>query len=134
MKTIKQIILFSLFGTTGLLVDLVVLYITSQFFDFVNARLISFFFAVITTWVFNRNFTFKTETDTKLGAHNYYSYLYEFIKYFISNSFGGLINLSTYYLYLKFNEGSVDIYIATVLGGIAGLVLNFALSKIMVFE
>lgn len=134
MKIKKQFILFSIIGTMGLIVDLTVLYFTSQVCDFIFARLISFICAVLTTWALNRKLTFNYKITSQLDFNIYYSYLNEFAKYFIANLFGGVINLSTYYLYLTFNKSPADIYIATVSGGVAGLILNFVLSKQIVFK
>ena len=133
MKLKKQFILFSIIGTLGLFVDLAVLYFTSQVCDFVFARLISFICAVLTTWALNRKLTFKPNVISQ-STINIYFYLNEFAKYFMANLFGGIVNLSTYYVYLTFNKGPADIYIATVSGGVAGLILNFILSKKLVFK
>lgn len=134
IKIQKQFIVFSLIGTVGLIVDLITLYFASQFCNFIFARLISFIFAVITTWILNRNLTFDAESITQPDNKIYCLYFSEFIRYFIANSFGGILNLSTYYLFLTFKKGSANIYIATVLGGIAGLIINFILSKLIVFK
>lgn len=134
MKIQKQFILFSLIGTLGLCVDLITLYFTSKFFDFIFARLISFIFAVITTWILNRNITFEAANLLYSDDSIYILYLTEFIKYLITNSLGGIINLSTYYFLITYDKIDVGIYIATILGGGAGLILNFILSKIIVFN
>ena len=134
MKIQKQFILFSLIGTMGLCVDLITLYFTSKIFDFIFARLISFIFAVITTWILNRNITFEATNLLHSDDSIYILYLTEFIKYLITNSLGGIINLSTYYFLIANDKIDVGIYIATILGGGAGLILNFILSKIIVFN
>jgi putative flippase GtrA len=99
------------------------------------SRFISFLSAVIITWILNRNLTFKQESQFKIDSLSRYKNLMnEFKQYFFAVLTGGIINLSTYYCYIYINFDSLDKYIATVLGSLAGLISNFIFLKFIVFK
>ncbi len=62
---IHQIINFGVIGTIGFIVYTLILYLLKDFTGLILGRLISFFVAVLTTWVLNRNITFKQNTSQK---------------------------------------------------------------------
>jgi len=135
MKIQAQFLMFSISGTIGLLVDLSALYIASMFMNLYSARIVSFLAAVFSTWLLNRTFTFKiidliepTNTEQKKSLS------YEFFNYLIANFSGGMVNLAVYSIYVSYNIETTDKYIATCLGSLSGLLLNFALSKFIVFR
>lgn len=135
MKIQAQFLKFSISGTIGLLVDLSALYIASMFMNLYSARIVSFLAAVFSTWLLNRTFTFKiidliepTNTEQKKSLS------YEFFNYLIANLSGGMVNLVVYSIYVSYNIETTDKYIATCLGSLSGLLLNFALSKFIVFR
>lgn len=121
-STYFQFIKFSVVGTLGFGVDVSFFYIFSQVFSLGLARTIAFLVAVIFTFLLNRSFTFLVEKQT--------GFFREFIKYFFSMILGGLANLasSLYLLYqIKFFESYQ--FIPLAVGSVAGLLINFSLSK-----
>lgn len=132
MKSKYQFIVFSFSGTLGLIIDITVLFYSSLYLNLYISRIISFLFAVVVTWILNRNLTFK-QKDNYLPR--YLSDLAnEFKRYFLASLIGGVINLSIYFLYIYINNDSLDKYIATILGGLAGLISNFIFSKFIIFK
>ena len=127
--------MFSISGSIGLLVDLSALYVASMFMNLYSARIVSFVAAVFSTWLLNRTLTFKViDSIEPADIEKTNSLLYEFFKYLIANLSGGLVNLIVYSIYVSYNIEITDKYIATCLGSLSGLLLNFALSKFIVFR
>ena len=132
MKSKYQFVIFSLNGALGLITDIIVFFFSSLYLDLYISRIISFVFAVVVTWILNRSITFK-QKDNILPI--YLSDLaYEFKRYFLASLIGGVINLSTYFLYIYKNNYHLDKYIAILLGSLAGLIFNFIFSKFIVFK
>lgn len=128
MKTIKELLFFGVAGVLGFLTDAGTLYLVKSFIGVYFGRLVSFFLAVIVTWLFNRNITFKEST-----AHM--SLISEFLHYLSLMVVGGTINLGVYYLLV----GSVDQIkewpvIAVAVGSIAGMVANFISSRYLLYK
>ncbi|WP_080478997.1 GtrA family protein, partial [Serratia marcescens] len=103
--------------------SLSVIYYSAQLF-----RLLSFMFAVVTTWVLNRNFTFDaTRYKNK-------SLWLEFIHYLSLMSIGGIINIVTYS-----SSVMASVYIGerpiigVAIGSVAGMSFNFLSSKIFIY-
>ena len=135
MKSKYQFIIFALNGAVGLIIDLLVLFCTSIYLNLYISRIISFFSAVVVTWILNRNLTFKQESHFNIDQFvRYKNLLNEFKLYFLAVLMGGIINLSTYYCYVYINLEPLDKYIATVLGSLAGLISNFIILKFVVFK
>lgn len=135
MKSKYQFIIFALNGAVGLIIDLLVLFYTSIYLNLYISRIISFFSAVVVTWILNRNLTFKQESHFNIDQFvRYKNLLNEFKLYFLAVLMGGIINLSTYYCYVYINLEPLDKYIATVLGSLAGLISNFIILKFVVFK
>lgn len=128
MKTIKELLFFSVAGVLGFLTDAGTLYLVKSFIGVYFGRLVSFFLAVIVTWLFNRNITFKESTANM-------SLISEFLHYLSLMVVGGTINLGVYYLLV----GSVDQIrewpvIAVAVGSIAGMVANFISSRYLLYK
>ena len=135
MKIKKQFLMFSISGVIGLLVDLSTLYLASLLLNLYAARVVSFLAAIFSTWLLNRTLTFKVSDTTEQADTNPNKHLMiEFIDYLTANISGGLVNLAVYSAYVSFNLETSDKYIATCLGSLSGLLLNFTLSKFFVFR
>lgn len=135
MNTKYQFLFFAINGIFGLIVDLLILFLASMYFNFYISRFISFFSAVIVTWILNRNLTFKQENHLTTDPFDRYIKLFlEFKSYFLAVLMGGIINLSVYSCYIYFNLNPLDKYIATVFGSFSGLVSNFIFVKYIVFK
>ena len=127
--------MFSISGAIGLLVDLSALYAASLLLNLYAAKVVSFLAAVFSTWLLNRTLTFKVSGITEQADTNPKKHLMiEFIHYLTANLSGGLVNLAVNSAYVSFNLEASDKYIATCLGSLSGLLLNFTLSKFFVFR
>lgn len=127
--------MFSISGSIGLLVDLSALYMASMFMNLYSARIVSFLAAVFSTWLLNRTFTFKIiDLIEPINTEQKKSLSYEFFNYLIANLSGGMVNLAVYSIYVSNNIEITDKYIATCIGSLFGLLLNFTLSKFIVFR
>jgi len=135
MKIKRQLLMFSVSGVIGLLVDLSTLYVASLLLNQYAARVVSFFAAVFSTWLLNRTFTFKvSDTSEQPNKSPNKHLIFEFFHYLTANLSGGLVNLVVYSTFVSFNLEPSDKYIATCLGSLSGLLLNFTVSKIFVFR
>lgn len=124
----RSLILFSISGGLGFLVDAGMYYLLSIYASYYWAKLLSFISAVFTTWLFNRSITFRHISKSS-------NVFLEFSKYFISMLFGGVINyivfiflIEKYYLIKEFP------ILGIAFGSISGLVCNFLLSKFVVYK
>ena len=127
--------MFSASGVIGLLVDLSTLYVASMLLNLYAARIVSFLTAVFSTWLLNRTFTFRVSETSALPNTNLIKHLmFEFFHYLTANISGGLVNLAVYSTFISFNLEPIDKYIATCMGSLSGLLLNFTLSKFFVFQ
>jgi putative flippase GtrA len=117
---------FAIVGALGFLVDASAL--TLALFlgaDFFGGRVVSFLCAVTATWYANRTFTFSSK-DPRL--------LREWFRFLSANAVGGLANYSIYAVLVStipLCEAHPTLAVAA--GSIAGLAINFTLSRQFVF-
>lgn len=124
----KRFIIFGLIGTLAFVVDASILHFLVSAFslDLYSARLCSFFVGINTTWLLNRNITFKDRKGTSI--------MREWTSFFVANSGGGMINYIAYMFTLFIWNLSVSYpVIAVAIGSIAGLFFNFSISSKFVF-
>ena len=90
-------------------------------------RFISFSCAVLTTWLINRSLTFRHQRDGKPIRR-------EFSLYFLSMLGGGAVNILSYFLVVYlFALPAPALPIAVAVGSLAGMLVNYSLSKRVVF-
>lgn len=125
----KKLFFFGVSGCLGFLTDSVIFYMLSASLEFWLARLVSFFCAVVITWLFNRNITFSRAGDKRSNM------MVEFLKYLSSMAFGGLINYISFF-WLTGNVTFIKSYpiIGIAIGSLLGLFFNFSASKLFVFS
>ena len=129
MKVARQLVLFSVGGTIGFIVDAGVLQllVSGLAWDRFSGRLISFLCAATATWVFNRHFTFNGPRRHSLHG--------EWARYIIAMSAGFACNFSAYTaLVLWFNLDRQWLILAVAAGSIAGLGVNFLASRYWVYR
>ena len=128
MKLFKKLFFFGIAGVLGFLVDAAALYLIKSFTGIYLGRLFSFSMAVVVTWVFNRNITFK-QSNVDMGV------LAEFLKYFSLMIVGGVINLGVYYLLISSSQWLQKFPILAVAAGcLAGMVANFLTSRFLLYK
>ncbi|MBU2847771.1 GtrA family protein [Acidithiobacillus ferriphilus] len=123
-----EIILFSLAGVTGFLVDADMVWtLTREGVDPITAQAIAFTVAVTVTWLLNRRFTF--------AQHASPNWLREWLHYVAANSIGAVVNNGVYVLLvLSIAFFSREPVLAVAAGSLAGLVFNFTASRAWVFR
>ena len=123
---------FAAIGALGLPVDAGVLWLMTHRagFDPYSGRVISWLSAASFTWIGNRYFTFSATRARGLLA-----IAKEWLRFLAANAVGGLVNVGLYSTLVRFAPPPIDnLYVALVVGVLAGLVFNFTLSKTMVFK
>lgn len=127
VKKLITPIRFGLVGIAGFLVDS----ITLKFFLFIGfniflAQLISYFNAATTTWILNRRFTFNSQINPSFV---------EWVKYIGTNLFGGISNYVVFILCISSSDSILKSPVfAVALGSIVGMILNYTLSYMLVFN
>lgn len=123
-----QFVRFGLVGAIGFVVDWACLSVLMFFgLGFAVARILSWFCAATATWRLNRLWTFP---DT--GA----SPLRQWGKFLSANALGGVVNYGVSVGLAHFLPAIVKPFpvVAIAAGTLAGMVLNFTLSKRYVFD
>ena len=124
----KKIFSFGAVGVVGFFIDSCIFFIANHFLPYWLSRLISFIFAVLTTWILNRNITFKIKND-KVNLFR------EFMKYLSSMIIGGTINYLSFIILLK----NIDLFRSNPLYGIAlgsilGMLANYFFASFWVYK
>lgn len=128
LSTQTQFLRFTLVGAAGFLVDASSLYVAMNYLGagHYSGRVISYLAAATFTWAFNRHYTFKScRSISPIG---------EWAKFLAANSVGGLVNYTTYAI-LVASSAIVSSWpvLGVAAGSIAGLLVNFTLSRRLVF-
>jgi putative flippase GtrA len=123
----RRFLSFAIIGTAALPVDAAVLY-TAMFLGSgpYLGRVVSYLVAATTTWALNRRFTFRELRSPDR--------LKEWSRFLAANAAGGLVNYGVYAL-LVATSAVVARWpiIGIAAGSLAGLSLNFTLSRGVVF-
>jgi putative flippase GtrA len=128
-KLIRQFGMFGMVGVAGLLVDMATLRLCLKGLglDFYSARVLSFLPAATATWALNRRFTFRTADHAPL--------LRQWAGFVAANSVGGLVNYAVYATLVTYSPRCAQWpEIAVAAGSVAGMFLNFAASKRLIFR
>jgi putative flippase GtrA len=127
LSTLVQLWRFASVGLAGLAVDTVVVYAARGTLGLVVAGLVSYVVAATATWVLNRLWTFRG-----LGSG---SRLRQWVRFLVANLGGFVLNRGTYTLLVLLVPlfAAVPFY-AVAAGAVAGLGVNFTLSRKLVFR
>ncbi|WP_431307172.1 GtrA family protein [Acidithiobacillus acidisediminis] len=120
---------FGISGVAGFLVDAGLVALCTQVLSIgpILAQVIAFSVAVTVTWLINRHWTFAEHASDR--------WLYELARYVTANSVGAAANNAVYVsLVLTITAFSKDPVLAVAAGSLAGMSLNFASSKLIVFK
>lgn len=126
LKFSLDFIYFGIAGTLGYIVDVVVLYLVMDSLGLYFGRVVSFLFAVTTTWIFNRHITFRKRPSRV-------SLVSEYRTYFSFMLVGGLVNYFVYFVTLQI-VAEIPPYMAVAIGGLSGLSTNYFLSRNLLFK
>lgn len=128
----KQFQRFLAVGALGFIVDFSVLYLAVNAIGLgpLAGRLVSFIVAATVTWKANRHFTFASTDAVVPGAA-----ARQWLRYLSTTAIGGAINIGVYQLWLAMtNHSNVNLFLAVVAGSAVALMVNFTLSKYVVFS
>ncbi|MBO3276810.1 GtrA family protein [Pseudomonas schmalbachii] len=125
----RRFLLFAIGGGLGFVVDSLVLHgLLHLGANLYTGRLLSFLCAVLATWLFNRNRTFRERRSN-------HGLLGEALRYLLAMSAGGALNLSCYALLVHYWELARNWpVLAVAVGCLAGMLVNFASSSLWVFR
>lgn len=124
---VAALVRFALVGAAGFVVDAGVLHLAlASGAGLFAGRAVSYLAAATFTWACNRRFTFATTLPPTLG---------EWARFVLANAGGGLVNLAVYSaLVLAVEAVARTPVIGVAAGSVAGLAVNFALSRRFVFR
>jgi putative flippase GtrA len=124
-------------GTAGLFVDMAALYVAMEWIGlgYLAGRGASYLAAATFTWACNRAITFaSTGSEGKFG---------QWLRFLGVNAAGGAVNFAVYLFVVAGIGGSETLpasvdpflpYLGVALGSLCGLLINFTLSKRLVFR
>jgi len=118
---------FALVGVVGFVIDAATLYAMAAVGLGIRlGRIVSYLFAVTTTWALNRRYTFRRPFG--------YSLLGEWARYCTSQLAGAAVNLGVYYLLIRIDYVANHPVIGVAAGSLAVLLINFTVAKVAVFR
>lgn len=122
-----QFVMFGTVGTFGWLLDTTIVYALRGRLGLYGAGLVSYLVAATGTWLCNRLWTFRGSGSGP--AHR------QWVRFLTANAFGFMLNRGTYALLVTFVAlCAAQPIFATAAGAIAGMFVNFSLSRTMVFR
>nr|WP_319493603.1 GtrA family protein [uncultured Desulfobacter sp.] len=127
--TASQFFKFAMIGCVGFVVDAGVMLLLDPLSGLnpMQARPISFLFAVTATWYLNRRFTFGCRTKCMR--------LQEWIRYTSANGIGAVLNLIIFYTLMGLSSLFMDYPVfALAIASVLALMFNFWASKTLAFR
>lgn len=128
-KALFEFVKFSLIGSLGMCIDLSLTYVAKDMWllPFYIARAVGFVFALTSNFLLNRRFTFANAKEGRLAK--------QYLSFFAICILGFFVNwLISVYLYYHLSFFNSHYLIASFLGVLGGLTVNFAGSKYIVFK
>ena len=126
MKTIKQFFKFGIVGVFNTLINLLVLYILTEFFGvyYLVSAFFAFIIAVTNSFILNKTWTF----EEKVG-HKVYSRYFKFI---VISLIALIFNLILLYVLVEYFK--IWYMLAQLIGVILNLIINFLGNKLWAFK
>ncbi len=135
MKLIERLweaefIRFAVVGTAAFVVDAAMLYLALWAgLGLYSGRVVSYLCAATFTWYGNRRITFASH------AHGVPAIVAEWARFLLANLVGGAVNYATYAaLIMSLPIARTHPVLGVAGGALAGLTVNFAVSKFVVFR
>jgi putative flippase GtrA len=123
---LRQFFRFFLVGTAGFVVNAGIVEVLAHSTSPVIAQMLAFPVAVTVTWWLNRRYTFGA---SRHAIHH------EWLRYVFGNLFGWIANNGVYFLLVLHSAMAYrHPSIAVAAGSIAGMFLNFSMSRWLVFQ
>ena len=127
IAVLVQFLMFGTVGMAGFLVDTAIVYSLRRALGLYGAGVVSYLVAATVTWILNRVWTFRG-----LGSQPMHE---QWARFLVVNFAGFVLNRGTYAILVTFVALCAEqpVY-AVAAGAIAGMFLNFGLSRTMVFR
>jgi putative flippase GtrA len=127
IATLVQFLMFGSVGTIGFLVDTASVYALRRSLGLYGAGMAAYVVAATVTWILNRVWTFRG-----LGSGPVHR---QWARFLLVNLGGLVLNRGTYAMLVTFVPLAAEQpVLATAAGAIAGMFVNFSLSRTMVFR
>jgi putative flippase GtrA len=124
---LEQFIRFGLVGAVGFALDTAAVYFLRRWTGLYSAGILAYGIAATGTWLLNRIWTFRGRGTGTMPR--------QWARYMIANLGGFALNRGTYALLVTFLAAAVvHPVIATAAGSLAGMLINFRLSRRVVFR
>lgn len=129
MVKLKEFMLFGLAGVFGYVADVIVTLLLEPILGVYVGRLPAFIAAATTTWLINRNLTFRKRRSTHTSLFR------EYINYVSLMVFGVVVNYVVYVVAVTVLQGdSYAVLFSIALGSIAGMLVNYITSKRYIYN
>lgn len=125
---VREIILYLIFGVLTTAVNIAVYFICSRLFYFqvISSNIIAWLLSVLFAYLTNRKFVFKSKAD------GFSSVLKECMNFFLGRLSTGI--LDTVIMFVSVDLLAFNDAIMKVLSNIIVIVLNYLISKLLVFK
>lgn len=128
-KHLKEIFYFGIAGVIGYFIDVAITSLLIPLFGVYVARIPAFVAAATSTWIVNRSLTFKNLKSRHSSLRK------EYLHYLSLMIGGAIVNYTVYAVAITFLEGAAyDIYLAVALGSLAGMMVNYLLSRRYIYS
>lgn len=129
LQQLPRFLRFAIVGAAGFFVDVAILLVCMRMFDTgpYLGRMISYMCAATCTWYMNRSFTFADNQGSHRGK--------EWFLFVLCSSLAGLLNYGAFAIFVYLVGQNVwSPTVGVGLGACAGLLVNYTLSKRLVFR
>lgn len=127
MDLLLEFMRFGLVGGAGFVVDTATVYATRHALGLYGGGIVAYFIAATVTWILNRVFTFRGRGSGPMHR--------QWAIFLATNFLGFVLNRSTYAAFVTFMPlAAKQPVIATAAGAVAGMFVNFHLSRRVVFR
>ena len=127
IRTLAQFLMFGTVGTVGFLADTAMVYATRAALGLYGAGAVAYLVAATVNWILNRIWTFRGQGGGAMHR--------QWGRFLLVNLAGFTLNRGTYALLVTFVPlCAAQPVFAVAAGSIAGMFLNFRLSRTMVFR
>jgi putative flippase GtrA len=124
---LRQFAQFAVIGTAGFVWDTAVVYLTRPWVGPYAAGIISFFIVGSINWLANRFWTYRDLSHDALHR--------QLVRFLIANAVGFVLNRGTYITLVATQPlFHAHLVLAIAAGGLAGMFVNFFLSRRLVFR
>jgi putative flippase GtrA len=129
LRVLAQFLMFGIVGLAGLVVDTGTVYGLRGWLGLYGAGLAAYATGATTTWWLNRHWTFRGHAAPPARPHR------QWALFMAANSAGFVLNRGTYFALVTYVAACArQPVLATSAGAIAGMFVNFGLSRRIVFR